>query len=109
MVWSLNSPKVFISYSRNDEAHQERVLHLAERLMSDWIIVMLDKRNLKTWQDMYDFMEQMVKDEEIDHVLVISDKHYQKKADERKWWVWTESQLISEKVYKDTKQEKFIP
>lgn len=109
MEWSNNIPRVFISYSWWDIIHQKWILDLAERLSNDWIHVVLDKWDLKEWQDMYSFMEEMVKSEEINKVLVISDEHYQKKADTRKWWVWTESQLISQEVYQDVKQQKFIP
>lgn len=109
MVWKSDIPNIFISYSWTSKAHEEWVLNLAERLMQDWILVKLDKWDLKEWQDLYKFMEDCVKSVEIKKVLVISDKEYQKKADNRKWWVWAESQLISHEVYSDVNQEKFIP
>ena len=54
-------------------------------------------------------MEQRVTDPKITHVLVVSDKSYAEKADKREKGVGTESQIISEEVYKKVKQEKFIP
>lgn len=85
------------------------MLNLAERLSMDGITVILDKWDLKEGQDKHVFMEQMVHDEGIDKVLIICDLGYQSKADDRKGGVGTESQLISRKVYENTRQEKFIP
>lgn len=109
MKGSTKTPKIFISYSWSFPEHESWVVELAERLSMDGVRVVLDKWDLKEGQDLYHFMEQMVKDEEILKVLVVSDKHYQKKADERKGGVGTESQLISKEVYDDVNQEKFIP
>ena len=72
-------------------------------------MVTLDKWDLKEGQDKHVFMEQMVHDESIANVLVICDRGYQAKADDRKGGVGTETQLISKEVYENTGQEKFIP
>lgn len=109
MKGSTKNPKIFISYSWSNPQHKSWVIELAEKLSSDGVHVVLDEWDLKEGQDMFHFMEQMVKDVKITKVLVISDKHYQKKADERKGGVGTESQLISKEVYDDVDQEKFIP
>jgi hypothetical protein len=85
------------------------VLELAERLSADGIMVVLDKWDLKEGQDKHKFMEQMVHDPNITKVLVICDRGYQSKADDRKGGVGTESQLISKEVYENTAQEEFIP
>ena len=53
--------KVFISYSWTSPEHEEWVISLAEKLMSDGIDVVIDKWELKEGHDMYDFMESMVK------------------------------------------------
>lgn len=102
-------PKVFISYSWTTPQHEQWVLDLADRLSGDGIVVTLDKWDLKEGQDKHAFMEQMVHDETIGKVLVICDRGYQVKADDRKGGVGTESQLISKEVYDNTGQEKFIP
>ena len=101
--------KVFISYSWSTPEHEEWVISLAERLVSDGIEVVIDKWDLKEGNDMYDFMESMVKSEDVKKVLVILDKTYTQKANSRKGGVGTETQIISPKIYKDTGQEKFIP
>jgi hypothetical protein len=106
---STNRPKIFISYSWTTLQHERWVVDLAERLSGDGIAVVLDKWDLKEGQDKHKFMEQMVHDEGIGKVLVICDRGYQLKADDRKGGVGTESQLISKEVYENTGQEKFIP
>ncbi len=105
----MKKPKVFISYSWTDEFHQERVKQWADRLMADGIEVILDVYDLKEGNDKYVFMESMVTDPSVTHVLVICDKGYAEKADARKAGVGTESQIISGEVYKKVKQSKFIP
>ncbi|MEQ9441388.1 MAG: toll/interleukin-1 receptor domain-containing protein [Cyclobacteriaceae bacterium] len=103
------SQKIFISYSWTTPEHEEWVLSLAKRLMSDGIEVVLDKWDLKEGHDLYDFMESMVKSPEINKVLIVLDKKYTERADSRKGGVGTETQIISPKIYKDVSQEKFIP
>lgn len=101
--------KVFISYSWTTREHEEWVLALAQRLMSDGIEVVLDKWDLKEGHDLYNFMESMVKSPEINKVLIIIDKKYTDKADSRTGGVGTETQIISPQIYRDVSQEKFIP
>ena len=100
---------VFVSYSWTSETHKQWVLDLAERLTSDGIHVILDVWDLKPGHDKYSFMEQMVTEPAVKKVLVICDKRYQVKADERSGGVGTESQLISQEVYEKVDQDKFIP
>jgi TIR domain len=101
--------KVFISYSWSSPQHEQFVLTLAEKLMADGVHVLLDKWDLKEGHDKYAFMEQMVTDINVSKVLVISDKKYASKADNRSGGVGTESQIISNEVYSKVSQEKFIP
>jgi hypothetical protein len=103
------TPKIFISYSWTNPNHEDWVINLAERLTGDGVDVIIDKWNLKEGQDMYDFMETMVKDKNIQKVLIILDKKYSEKAEDRSGGVGTETQIISPKIYADVSQEKFIP
>jgi len=102
-------PKVFISYSWSDQAHKELVKHWADRLIADGVDVILDIYDLKEGHDKFAFMERMVTDSSVTHVLVICDKKYAEKADLRKDGVGTESQIISNEVYEKVEQSKFIP
>lgn len=103
------NPKVFISYSWTNQQHQELVKEWADRLIADGIDVTLDLYDLKEGHDKYAFMEKMVLDSTITHVLIISDKGYAEKADQRTKGVGTESQIISREVYEKVSQSKFIP
>lgn len=102
-------PKVFISYSWTSKGHQARIIEYAKRLTGDGVDIVLDKFGLKEGDDKYAFMERMVTDATVTHVLVFSDKAYAEKADARKAGVGTESQIISKEVYDKVSQSKFIP
>lgn len=103
------TPKVFISYSWSSPGHQAMVRQWAEQLVSDGVDVVLDIYDLKEGHDKFAFMERMVTDETVTHVLVICDKVYSEKANARKAGVGTESQIISKEVYEKVEQSKFIP
>ena len=77
--------------------------------MHDGAEVILDRWHLKAGHDKFAFMEQSVTDPTVKKVIVICDKAYAEKADERKGGVGTETQIISPAVYKEVSQEKFIP
>jgi hypothetical protein len=102
-------PKIFISYSWSNDDHTTWVAALGERLMADGIIVVLDQWDLQDGQDLNDFMEQMVKDQDIKRVIIVSDSVYAAKADGRKGGVGTETQIISQEVYELVDQVKFVP
>ncbi|MBE0662819.1 MAG: TIR domain-containing protein [Bacteroidales bacterium] len=103
------TPKIFISYSWTTPQHEDWVINLAERLVSDGVDVIIDKWNLKEGHDKYNFMETMVKSPDIQKVLIILDKKYSEKAEKRAGGVGTETQIISPKIYSDVSQVKFIP
>jgi len=102
-------PKVFISYCWSTSGHCERIRLYAERLVNDGVDVILDQWELSGGQDKYAFMEKMVTDKTVTHVLIFSDQEYAKKADNREAGVGTESQIISKEVYDKVDQQKFIP
>lgn len=102
-------PKVFISYSWSSQGHQARIREWGEHLLSDGVDVVLDVWDLKEGDDKYAFMERMVTDESVSHVLMFCDSDYARKADARKSGVGTESQIISQEVYTKARQSKFIP
>ena len=99
-------PKIFISYSWSSNA---LVLALANRLVSHGVDVVLDKWDLKEGNDKYEFMERCVNDSSITKVLIICDKAYAQKANDRTGVVGDETVIISSEVYGNARQEKFIP
>lgn len=109
MSGTTEHPKVFISYSWTDAAHEQFVLDLATSLRNHGVDAILDKWDLKPGQDKYVFMESMVVDPEVLRVLVLCDRKYQEKANHRAGGVGTESQIISQELYGKVKQTKFIP
>ena len=102
-------PRVFISYSWTSPEHQERVRGWTNRLLADGVDVVLDVYDLTEGDDKYAFMERMVTDPSVTHVLVFSDREYARKADDRAAGVGAESQIISESIYNEVRQSKFIP
>jgi len=103
------TPNVFISYSWSSPAHENWVINLAERLVSDGVHVTMDKWDLKEGHDSYTFMEQMVQSPDINKVLIVLDEKYTLKANGKTGGVGTETQIIGPQVYGNVVQDKFIP
>ncbi|WP_284652596.1 toll/interleukin-1 receptor domain-containing protein [Flavobacterium terrisoli] len=101
--------KIFISYSWKPYTNKLKVIELAERLTNDGIHIILDDWDLKEGQDKYHFMEQMVNDETVNKVLLICNKEYAQKANEKKGGVGIESLIVSDEIYNQVEQTKFIP
>jgi len=102
------NPKAFISYSWGSQEHEEWVIDLAEKLVENGVDVTFDKWDLSEGDEAVNFMERMVKDPEIEKVIIISDKDYTKKADNREGGVGKETQIISKKIYDNVEQDKFV-
>ncbi|WP_142080746.1 toll/interleukin-1 receptor domain-containing protein [Acidovorax temperans] len=98
-----------MSYSWTSVEHEQFVMDLATSLRNHGIDAILDKWDLKPGQDKYVFMESMVVDTEVLKVLVLCDRKYQEKANNRAGGVGTESQIISQELYGKVQQTKFIP
>ncbi|MDP8209299.1 MAG: toll/interleukin-1 receptor domain-containing protein [Candidatus Stygibacter australis] len=103
----MQKPNVFISYCWSNQAHDEWVLKFAERMMSENINVIFDKKELKLGHALNHFMEESI--EKSDKVLIICNKKYTEKANSRSGGVGIETSIINPSVYSNTKQEKFIP
>lgn len=103
------NPKVFISYAWGNEEYQNKVLAFASRLRNDGIDTVFDKWDLTEGNDTYAFMEKCVTDPSVTNVLMLIDPIYAMKADNHYGGVGTETQIISNKIYKEVTQDKFIP
>ena len=77
----------------------EEVSHILPHIFPD----------LKEGNDKYEFMERCVNDSSITKVLIICDKAYAQKANDRTGGVGDETVIISSEVYGNARQEKFIP
>lgn len=109
MLENIETKKVFISYSWSNKEHKEKVIRLAEELVSLGIDVVLDEWDLKPGKDKYEFMEQIVTDSSLDKVLIITDRVYAEKANKRQGGVGTETQIITPSLYENLGENKFIP
>ena len=110
MAEEIKIPKVFISYSWKPEDDKEFVKEIADRLVKEsGIDVMIDRYDLSPGDDKFAYMERMVTDESIVKVLIFSNKEYAEKADKREGGVGTESTIISQEIYNQVNQNKFIP
>jgi hypothetical protein len=100
-------PRIFVSYSWSSPTHESWVVSLSERMVQDGIDVVLDKWDLRAGHDANVFMEKMVND--ITKVLMICDRSYVEKANQRAGGVGTESQIISPQLYENNsaQQSKF--
>ena len=109
MASTPKKPKVFISYSWTTPKFRDQVRQWADRLAADGVDIILDQYDLKEGDDKYAYMEKMVTDPSVSHVLMFIDKRYAEKGDARSAGVGTESQIISKEIYQKVVQSKFVP
>ena len=105
----MDNPKVFISYSWHPKENQQKVKQLAEQLTADGVHVLIDIWDLQDGHDKNAYMERMVNDPSVQKVLLICNKEYAEKANSREGGVGIESTIISEEIYSNIEQTKFIP
>lgn len=103
------APKVFISYSWDNEEHQEWVLNLASILISKFgADVILDQFELSAGKSLTHFMEKSL--EIADKVILILTPNYKEKAEDRQRGVGFEYSMISQNLYElQSENNKFIP
>ena len=102
---TIEKRNVFISYCHKDTT-EEWIDKLAITLGQYGINCIVDIYDLLLGQDLPYFMEQIKK---VDKVLILLGKIYKERANEREGGVGTETQIISNDVYNDVEQTKFIP
>lgn len=102
---TLEKKDVFISYCHKD-VNEEWIDKLATALGQYGINPIVDIYDLQLGQDLPYFMEQIKK---VDKVLILMGEVYKEKANDRDGGVGTETQIISNDVYNDVEQTKFIP
>lgn len=101
-------PVVAISYSWDNDEHENWVLQLATRLQAEYgIKVILDKWELRFGKLLPHFMEHAIRDSQ--RVICVMTPNYKKKSDGLEGGVGVEYSIISAEMQKDLKTEKFIP
>ena len=104
---NVEHPKVFISYSWEDELHKVWVKNLADKLLADGIDATVDQYDLSLGDRLPLFMEQSISD--ADYVLIICTPTYKEKSDARKGGVGYEGHIISAELLSGSNEKKFIP
>ena len=102
-----DTPKVFISYSWDDEAHKNWVLNLATKLKDKGINVILDQWDLKLGGLIPKFMENSVYNS--DRVICVITPNYKEKTINLHGGVGYEYSIISAKIWEEVETQKFIP
>lgn len=105
----IEKPKVFISYAWTSDAYVNKVAAFASSLIKIGIEVLFDKFEMRPGNELNDFMEKSVKDATVTHVLLLLNKNYKDKADNRVGGVGKETQILSEELYNNVNQTKIIP
>lgn len=103
----LNPPKVFISYSHDDESHKFWVKELAKYLRHNGVNAILDQWDLSLGSDLAKFMENGLS--QSDRVLVVSTDNYITKADSGNGGVGYEKMIATAELLATQDTTKFIP
>lgn len=101
------TPSAFISYSWDDAGHRRWVGNLAKKLMSDGVLVTLDAWSLAPGEQLPQFMEKAVR--ENDYVLIIVTPKYKSKSDDRTGGVGYEGDVMTAEVLTKRNHRKFVP
>lgn len=100
-------PKVFVSYSHDDESHKGWVLTLATRLVANGVDVLLDQWDLTLGSDLPRFMESGLT--EADRVLAICTNAYVEKANAGRGGVGYEKMILTAQVMQNVTADRIIP
>jgi hypothetical protein len=100
-------PKVFVSYSHDDQEHKDWVLTLSTRLVANGVNVILDQWDLNLGGDLPRFIESGLT--EADRVLAICTDNYVGKANSGKGGVGYEKMILTAQLMQDISTEKIIP
>lgn len=100
-------PRVFISYSWDDDHHREWVRNFASHLRGDGVNVRLDAWHTGPGDNTPEFMEREVR--ESDFILCVCTPLYKERFEKRKGGVGYEAELITNEYLVNRNQRKFIP
>ena len=102
-----DAPKVFMSYSHDDEAHRAWVLQLSTRLRSNGVDVCLDRWNVSLGGNLAHYMERAA-DQKYRVIAVVSE-NYSRKCNEREGGAGVEAQMLSARLYENLDSDAVIP
>lgn len=107
MIATKEHPKVFISYSWEDEEHIEWTKELAKCLIENGVEAHIDQYDLELGDRLPQFMEQEITN--ADYVLIVCTPNYKAKANNRNSGVGYEGHIIAGELYQNQNERKFIP
>ncbi|MCR9625300.1 toll/interleukin-1 receptor domain-containing protein [Vibrio sp. RM-44-3] len=100
-------PKVFISYSHDDQAHKKWVLELAQRLINSGVDAILDQFRVGLGDDLGSFMEKSVA--ESDRIIMVCTDTYVAKANDGLGGVGYKKMIITSEYMNRINTKKVIP
>lgn len=103
----MQTPKVFISYSHDNEEHRDWVYRLACRLVESGVAVVLDQWDIQLGSNILKFMEKGLTNS--DRVLVVCTDNYNKKSNEGLGGVGYEKNILTAELFYGQDTNKFIP
>jgi hypothetical protein len=103
----MQTPKVFISYSHDDDEHREWVYRFACCLVENGVDVILDQWDIQLGSNILKFMEKGLT--KSDRVLVICTDNYNKKSNEGLGGVGYEKNILTAELFCGQDTNKFIP
>lgn len=96
-------PRVFISYSWEDEEHIEWTKRLANYLIENGVDTHIDLYDLELGDRLPQFMEQEITN--ADYVLIICTPSYKEKANNRKSGVGYEGHIIAGELFQNQNEK----
>jgi hypothetical protein len=100
-------PRVFMSYSHDDDEHRDWVLQLAYRLRGNGVDVCLDRWDVTLGGNLAHFMERAADD--TYRVIAVVSETYSKKCNDRSGGAGVEAQMLSARLYAELGSNAVIP
>lgn len=101
------TPKVFISYSHDSDAHRDWVYQMACRLVESGVETVLDQWDLQLGSNLIHFMENGLTNS--DRVLVVCTDNYNTKSNGGLGGVGYEKNILTTELFANQDTAKFIP
>ena len=103
----MTTPRVFVSYSHDDQEHKNWVLGLSTRLVKNGVDIVLDQWDLALGGDLPHFMESGLTD--ADRILAICTPPYVAKANAGQGGVGYEKMILTAQLMKNVMANRIIP
>lgn len=101
------APRLFVSYSWDDEAHKQWVSHLASRLVNDGVDVILDQWIVRLGSNLPAFMAKSYA--QADFILLVLTPDYKQKEARGRGGVHFEASMVTGEMLSDSPDGRFIP